>query len=123
MKPTNFAIYLTKYLGQYLPHEKGFSVNTISSYRDTFTLLLLFFSTELSLPAEKITLSDFSKDIIKQFLDWLENNRNNSVSTRNVRLATIHSFFKYLQYEHPEMIFEFQKILSIPVKKNSEGNN
>lgn len=117
MKPTDFAFYLTKFLGNYLPHEKGFSHNTISSYRDTFTLLLLFMNDVHSLSAEKITLNDLSKENIQQFLDWLENSRSNSVSSRNVRLATVHSFFKYLQYEHPEIIFNCQKVLSIPVKK------
>jgi site-specific recombinase XerD len=117
MKPTNFAVYLTKFLGAYLPNEKGFSLNTIASYRDTFTLLLKFISEEHSMPAEKITLDDLSKELIKQFLDWLEESRSNSISTRNVRLAAIHSFFRYLQYEHPEKILEWQKILSIPIKK------
>lgn len=120
MKPTDFAIYLTKFLGCYLSNEKGFSVNTILSYRDTFTLLLSFLLKEHSLVAEKITLDCLTKDIIIEFLDWLEVNRNNSISTRNVRLSTIHSFFKYLQYEHPEMIFECQQILSIPIKKTQK---
>lgn len=117
MKPTDFAFYLTKFLGSYLSHEKGFSHNTISSYRDTFTLLLFYMNDVHSLPAEKITLKDLSKENIQQFLDWLENIRENSVSSRNVRLASIHSFFKYLQYEHPEIILNCQNVLSIPVKK------
>jgi site-specific recombinase XerD len=117
MKPTDFAYYITKFLSVYLPQEKGVSSNTISAYRDTFTLLLLFMNEVISLSADKVTLNDLSKDNIQAFLDWLENNRKNSIATRNVRLATLHSFFKFLQYEHPEKIYECQKILAIPVKK------
>ncbi|MEC1718633.1 tyrosine-type recombinase/integrase, partial [Schinkia azotoformans] len=37
-----------------------------------------------------------------------------------VRLAALHSFFRYLQYENPENLLEWQKIMSIPVKKTKK---
>lgn len=117
MKPTDFSIYLTRFLGSYLPNVKGFSSNTIASYRDTFTLFLNYVYDEHNIVAEKITLDLLKKEFIIQFLEWLEVKRDNSIATRNVRLSAIHSFFRYLQYEHPEKIFECQKILSIPIKK------
>lgn len=42
MKTTDFAKYLTDYLSIYLPGQRNLSPNTITSYRDTFKLLLLF---------------------------------------------------------------------------------
>lgn len=120
MKPTDFAFYITKFLGDYLPHERGFKNNTISSYRDTFTLLLVFMNEIKSVPAEKVTLIDLSKSNVLEFLEWTENVRRNTAASRNTRLAAIHSFSKYLQYEHPELIFEWQKILSIPIKKTAK---
>lgn len=117
MKPTDFSVYLTRFLGAYLPNERGFSLNTITSYRDTFTLFLNYMYEEHNILAEKIILDHLTKELIIQFLEWLELKRNNSIATRNVRLAAIHSFFRYLQYEHPEKILEWQKILSVPIKK------
>lgn len=38
MKPTDFALNLTKYLTVYLPGQRGISRNTIKSYTDTFKL-------------------------------------------------------------------------------------
>jgi integrase/recombinase XerD len=50
-------------------------------------------------------------------LYWLQQTRNCSDSTRNVRLAAIHSFFKFLQYSVPENLNEWHQILSIKAKK------
>jgi len=120
MKPTDFSYDLTAYLSMYLPATQGASPNTISSYRDTFMLLLRYLKTEIHISPERLSLKDFTKERIEDFLDWLEKERGNSVSTRNVRLAAIHSFFQYLQYEHPEQMHEWQRILSIPVKSSAK---
>ena len=64
MKPTDFAYYLTDYLSKYLPNTAGLSMNTIMSYRDTFSLLLAFCNTKKKLPPEKITLNHINKELI-----------------------------------------------------------
>ena len=119
MKPTDFSYYLTGFLTKYLPGENGASNNTIGSYRDTFILFLRFLSDEKDIPTDVLTLNNITKDIVVEYLDWTEGVRKCSTSTRNVRLAALHSFFKYLQYENPDNLLEWQKILSIPVKKTS----
>lgn len=55
-----------------------------------------------------------------EFLSWLERERCCCAATRNVRLAALHSFFKYLQYQNPENLAEWQRILSIPVKRTEK---
>lgn len=117
MKTTDFSRYLTNFLTVFLPGEKGASENTIISYRDTFVLFLTFYKERYNMSAEKIHLKIITKTSIVEFLNWLESERKNSISTRNVRLAAIHSFFKYLQYQNPEFLYNWQQILSIPVKK------
>ena len=42
MKPTDFAIRLTHFLGEYLPAQRNVSTNTIKAYRDAFTLVLRY---------------------------------------------------------------------------------
>ena len=112
----DFSYYLRKFLSEYLPREKGFNSNTIDSYRYSFILLLNYLK-DVGIKAEKVKIIDLTKDRIVDFLNYLENNRNNSISTRNSRLAAIHSFFKYLQYEYPDYIDEYIKILNVPFKK------
>lgn len=120
MKPTNFAKYLTEFLSVYLPTQKNVSKNTIYSYRDTFKLLINYSQEVKNISAERITLDLLSKEWITDFLGWLETHRKCSISTRNQRLAAIHSFFRYAQAEEPDGIFHFQKIVSIPIKKSQK---
>lgn len=120
MKTTDFAYYLTGFLSKYLPSELGASANTISSYRDTFILFLRFVNKYRNISAENISLKMINTEMVTAFLDWIENERKCSTSTRNVRLAAIHSFFCYLQYENPDNIVEWQRILAIPVKKTQK---
>jgi integrase/recombinase XerD len=116
MKPTDFSKYISDFVSRYLPDEKGARANTITAYRDTFVLLLNFIQEIKSIKVEKLTLAKIKKETILEFLDYIEKQRNCSQSTRNARLAAIHSFFKYLQMESLEYLHECQRILSIKLK-------
>jgi site-specific recombinase XerD len=120
MKPTDFAKQLTDFLSKYLPGERGLSINTISSYKFTFILFITFMEIQRKKKASKIELRDITKENVVAFLDWLQSHRRCSVATRNVRLAALHSFFRYLQYQIPENLSEWQKILSIKKKKSQK---
>lgn len=117
MKPTNFSKYITDYISRYLPGEKGASVNTITAYRDTFVLVISFFESVKKVRVEKLTLEKITKETIVEFLNWLQEKRQCSNSTRNARLAAIHSFYTYLQGEVLEHLHECQRILSVKCKK------
>ena len=117
IKPTDFAVCVTDYLAKYLAGTRNLSSNTIKSYRDTFCLLLIFLREEKNLRAEKISLSSITDKTINEFLGWLETSRNNSISTRNLRLAAIHAFYRYVQMQHPEMLLQCQRIMAIPLKE------
>jgi site-specific recombinase XerD len=120
MKPTDFSKQLTDYLSKYLPGERGLSYNTISSYKFTFILFISFMELQKKIKVNKIELRDITKESVVEFLDWLQSNRKCSAATRNVRLAGIHSFFRFLQYQHPENLSEWQRILSIKEKKSKK---
>ena len=117
MKPTDFAKALSHYLGVYLPGQRNLSNNTVKSYRDTFKLFLRYCKHDCHLAIEKLCLRHIDKKLILGFLDWLEKDRHNGVSTRNQRLACIHGFYQYMQLEDPSGLLSCQEILSIPVKK------
>ena len=121
MKPTDFAKHFTEFLTTYLKGQKNVSKNTILSYRDTFKLLLRYCQDMKNLPPERITMETLSAELITGFLEWLEGERKCSVSTRNQRLAAIHSFFRYAQGEDPVGIYHFQKVIAIPIKKTEKA--
>jgi len=113
----DFSYYLTSFLSKYLPGQKNASRNTILSYADTFKLLLTFYDTEKGIKPERLDLSRICSEGILEFLDWLEEVRNCSITTRNQRLVAIHSFCHYVQVQSPENLYDIQKILHIPYKK------
>jgi integrase/recombinase XerD len=117
MKPTNFSKYISDFITRYLINERGASSNTIAAYRDSFILFINFIETIKDTPVEKITLEKITKDVIIEFLNWLEVVRKSSKTSRNARLAAIHSFFKYLQRESLENLFNTQQILAIRFKR------
>ena len=120
MKPTNFARYLSDFFSVYLTTQKNVSKNTIYSYRDTFKLLLKYCQDVKGIAIERIRIDSLTAELIKDFLNWIENERKCSISTRNQRLASIHSFFRYIQGEEPAGIHHFQQVISIPIKKTEK---
>ena len=101
MKPTDFAIYLSRYLWEYLPHQRNVSPNTVKSYRDTFSLLIRYCHDVKKITPERLRLDAIEPDVIQAFLSHLEQDRGCKSRTRNQRLAAIHAFFRYLQSELP----------------------
>lgn len=115
MKTTKFAYYLHKYFTVELPGTRGSTPATIDSYRYAFVMFLGFME-EQGVPADRIEITDLTRKNVLGFLDWLQSSRGNSASTRNQRQAAINTFTKYLMYEFPDNLLDYQEILAIPMK-------
>lgn len=109
----NLAYYVQRYFSAYLMAQRHYGDNTIASYRDTFRLLLIFLDEK---PHKKSSLkiTDVGYECCSTFLQWLEESRGNAVSTRNVRLAHLKSFFNYVYLQAPEFADHCNLVLSIP---------
>ena len=107
---------LKRFLGEYLPRQRAYSPHTILSYRDSLKLLLQFVAGKKRSVAD-LTVSDLSPASITAFLNHLEAKRRNGATTRNVRLAAVHSFFRFLGAEYPEHLEQTHRVLSIPFKR------
>jgi site-specific recombinase XerD len=80
-------------------------------------MLFLTFMEKQNIPADRIEITDLTRERVLEYLNWLQSERDNSIATRNQRQAAINSFVKYLMYEFPEHLAEYQDILKLPVKK------
>ncbi len=121
---TDFAKYLSRYLSSYLLHERNVSPNTIAAYRDSFVVFINYMKDEKHVKLDKLSLDSITKENVISFLNWLINSKGYNISTRNCRLAAIHSFMSFLQYEKVEKLDEWQSILSIKdMKKESNAPN
>ena len=83
---------LEDFINDYLPNVKGLSANTVKSYKDTFRLMIIYFEDKKGISCKKLAFIDLNVENIKEFLKWLEEDRNCSSSTRNQRLAALSQF-------------------------------
>jgi len=103
----------------YLKLTRGCSQCTLASYRDTLCLLFEYVSQLRKTTIDRLCLSDFDVDLILSFLEHLQTDRHNSVSTRNCRLAALRSFFAHVLRRHPEHAGRLARIIALRPKRHS----
>lgn len=118
-RPNPLARALRDFLGNHLPQLRGMSPHTIQSYRDSLSLLLRFVAAHRGRPVDALDVDDIGPQDVIAFLKHLEDSRYNTPATRNVRLAAIHGFFRYLAARHPERLEQCQCVLGVPFKRTS----
>ncbi|MGM9474759.1 tyrosine-type recombinase/integrase [Pseudarthrobacter sp. YS3] len=114
---TALAPTLQAFFTDRLMRQRQASAHTVASYRDTLRLLLAYASAQTGIPPSTLDLSALDAPLVAGFLDHLEDNRGNSIRTRNARLAAIHSLFRYAALSHPEHAASIARVLAIPAKR------
>ena len=114
---TPLAPHLTAFFQERLTLERQVSVNTSDSYAYAFKLLLNFASKRLKVTPSRLGVEQIDTPLIVAFLNDLENKRSNAASSRNVRLAAIRSFMRFMEYRLPSALEQIQRVLAIPMKK------
>ena len=97
MKTIRLHDLLIRFFNEHLAQQRQVSRHTILAYRDTFRLLLRFFKATYRLTPVTLELSGLSPERVLAFLAHLEQNRTNSVRSRNARLAAIRSMCNYAE--------------------------
>lgn len=122
MKNTiEFPSLLEAFFTKRLMAERKVSPHTISSYRDTFRLLVQFAQKRLGKPPSLLGMDDLNASFVGSFLDDIESNRANTTRCRNLRLTAIRSFFRYAALESPQHAGLIQRVLAIPNKRHTRG--
>ena len=114
---TTFAGLLEAFFTDRLMRQRHVSPHTIVSYRETFRQLLRFAQDRLKTPPAQMGLEDLDAPLIGAFLDHAEKVRGLSARSRNVRLAAIRSFFRYVALEEPRRSAVVQRVLAMPNKR------
>lgn len=115
---TLLAPYLSAFLREHLPRERGASQHTIASYAHCYRLLLTFAAERRKTRPSRLGIEDLDATLICAFLDHLEAERANSAKSRNARLAAIHSLFRFLEYRAPACLEQARRIHAIPMKRS-----
>lgn len=117
--PNTLASALRRFFGDYLPRVRGASPHTVHSYRDALALLLRFLAARHGRPVVELDLDSLDSDSVLAYLDHLEQERGNSTTTRNARLAAVHSFARFAATLSPESLETCQRLLAVPFKRSN----
>jgi site-specific recombinase XerD len=114
---TALAPHLSAFFQERLTLERRVSPNTCESYAYAFKLLLDYTSKRVKLAPSRLELEQIDAPLVAGFLNHLETTRANGASSRNVRLAAIKSFMRFMEYRVPAALDQIQRVLAIPMKK------
>ncbi len=118
MKPAaEFPRLLAAFFTDRLTQQRRASPHTITSYRDTFRLLVQYALRELHKVPAALEIRDLDTDFLGAFLSYLETERGNDARSRNTRLAAIRSFFGYVAVQEPQHAALAQRVLAMPAKR------
>ncbi len=109
--------WVRRFLLEHLINERNLSRGTQRSYRDTLTLLIPFVARKARKSVDELDVVQVSADLVRMFLLDLEAGRGCAISTRNQRLAAIHSLARFVALHSPEHIAWCEEIRVIPFKK------
>jgi integrase/recombinase XerD len=109
--------WVKRFLLDHLIEERNLSRNTQRSYRDTLALLMPYAAAERNKPVDRLDVFDLSSEVLRSFLDHLEQNRRCSIRTRNQRLAAVHAMARFIAERSPEHIAWCSQIRAIPFKR------
>ena len=115
--PPSFPSLVQQFFTDYLVTQRALSPRTIASYRDAWMLFLDFTHKRLGKLPTALRLADIEPDLILAFLDHLEQQRQNSVRSRNLRLAALRAFLKFAARRDVSSLHVIERALGVPMKR------
>lgn len=117
---TKLAPLITAFLRDYMPRQRGYSLQSCETYAFSFKLLFDFAAKRLGTRPSRLTIEDLDAPMIVAFLAHIEQERGNSASTRNLRLAAIKTFMRYVEHKVPSALEQIGRIHAIPAKRHDQ---
>ena len=116
-KPPSFACLVQQFFTEYLILQRAVSPRTVACYRDALMLFLAFMEKSTGKAPTKVRLADLQPDLILAFLDHLEQDRHNSVRSRNLRLTALRAFLKFAGRRDLSSLHTVERALAVPMKR------
>lgn len=116
-KAPSFAALVQQFFTEYLVAQRAVSPRTVACYRDALLLFLDFASRRLGKVPTAMQLADLQPNLILAFLDHLEQDRKNSVRSRNLRLTALRAFLKFAGRRDVASLHDVERALAVPMKR------
>lgn len=115
---TPIAPLITRFMREHMPQQRGYSPHSCEAYAYSFRLLFVFAAGRLHTRPSLLQLEQIDADMVLAFLHHIEHDRGNGASTRNLRLAAIKAFMRYVELTHPNALEQIAQINAIPGKRH-----
>lgn len=118
IKPVpSFCALVQAFFAEYLIEQRALSPHTVAAYRDAFLLFLAFVEARLGKSPADLSLLDITSELLLAFLDHLEQERHNTVRSRNARLAALRAFLKFASHRDLSSLRTLEQALGVPMKR------
>jgi integrase/recombinase XerD len=117
---TPIAPFITAFLREHMPQQRGYSAHSCEAYATGFRLMLTFAADRLKTRPSRLALEEIDSAMVLAFLAHIEQDRGNSPATRNLRLAAIKAFMRYVELQHPSALEQVAQIDAIPGKRHDQ---
>ena len=117
---TKLAPLITGFLRDYMPRQRGYSPQSCETYAFSFKLLFDFAAKRRSIRPSQLTIEELDAPMIVAFLAHLEQERDNGAATRNLRLAAIKTFMRYVEHKVPSVLEQIGRVHAIPAKRHDQ---
>ena len=113
----NLAAMLHGFFHEWLVEQCNASHRTVLAYRDAWRLFLRFVAEREKRKVAALTTEDLTGSQVLAFLQYLEQERQSSIRTRNCRLAAIRSFYSFVADREPRAAKLCAEVLRVPFKR------
>jgi site-specific recombinase XerD len=116
-QPPSFPTIVQQFFTDYLVAQRAVSPRTVACYRDAITLFLDFASKRLAKVPTAMRLADITPELILAFLAHLEQERNNSIRSRNLRLTALRALLRFAGRRDVTALHMVERAMAVPMKR------
>jgi site-specific recombinase XerD len=92
------------FLHDYLPLTRNLSKRTAETYKQSLNCFLAFLKEALGVERNLVCFEHMKRDVLKEYVAWMQEARSYSVKTINLRLTSVKSFLRYCSEEDPALV-------------------
>jgi integrase/recombinase XerD len=109
--------YIRRFLLEHVVADRNLSRNTQRNYRDAIRVLLRFMTDRHRIDPADLTVEQVTADVVRAFLQYLEQQRKNTAATLNQRVSVIHSLFRFVGRQVPELVERASQLQAVPLRR------
>lgn len=109
--------YIRRFLLEHVVADRNLSRNTQRNDRDAIRVLLRFITDRHRIDPADLTVEQVTAEVVREFLQYLEQNRRNTAATLNQRVTVIHSLFRFIGRHVPELVERASQLQAVPLRR------